>query len=470
MTAAELAAAGVQVTVLEKRGEPALSRAGVLQPRVMEIFAMRGLAQEVLERAQAVNGDRYRTAKGIWAGLPGINYELLDSDFPYIVILSQLEVERLLAERCQTLGVTLLRNVEVVGVAQDATGVDVRARLQGAERTFRAEFVVGADGSRSVVRESAGISWVGHGARNLAVNVDAEVPFPFEDPSVVVNTERGWGLSYPLKKNYTRLAVIDAETMIGVDRDTKIDDAAAVESVRRVFGDDFGVTQARVSQFHDAMFRAGSLRRGRVLLVGESVRVHYPASGVGMNFCLQDAFNLAWKVAASLQGWGQPDVLDTYETERGREVDALLNSVRVQTGIQFSFTRESLALKQFLAEELLKITEVQNLIARQLSGISAHYGDGTTIAGARMPNVGLRDGGSLYEAMRPATYVLLEPTAADPQAGGATRGHAHLQVHALQDDVREYGEHSVLVRPDGHIAAVGEPSAIASALAEARLA
>jgi hypothetical protein len=218
------------------------------------------------------------------------------------------------------------------------------------------------------------------------------------------------------------------------------------------------------------MFRAGSLRRGRVLLVGESVRVHYPASGVGMNFCLQDAFNLAWKVAASLQGWGQPDVLDTYETERGREVDALLNSVRVQTGIQFSFTRESLALKQFLAEELLKITEVQNLIARQLSGISAHYGDGTTIAGARMPNVGLRDGGSLYEAMRPATYVLLEPTAADPQAGGATRGHAHLQVHALQDDVREYGEHSVLVRPDGHIAAVGEPSAIASALAEARLA
>lgn len=466
MTAAELAAAGVSVTVLEKRGEPALSRAGVLQPRVMEIFAMRGLADRTLARAREVNGDKFKTAKGIWAGLPGINYELLDSDYPYIVVLSQLEVERILAERCESLGVTLIRNAEVLGLDQDAEGVTVRYRHDGQDKTAEASYVVGADGSRSAVREAAGIDWVGHDARNLAVNVDAELPYPFEDPAIVVNTQHGWGLSYPLRTGLTRLAVIDATTMLGVGRGVTISQEDAIQSVKRVFGEDYGVTNARVSQFHDALFRASTLRQGRVLLVGESVRVHYPASGVGMNFCLQDAFNLAWKLAATVQGWGPADVLDTYETERGREVDALIDSVRTQTGIQFSFTPESLALKEFLIHDLLPLPAVQERIAAQLSGVSADYGPSDDLVGSRLPNLALADGDSLFDAVRPDGYVLItgsEPIPEDLPVG------RRVTVVTPREEVAGSNGRALLVRPDGHVAAADNIAGIIDKLAELRL-
>jgi 2-polyprenyl-6-methoxyphenol hydroxylase-like FAD-dependent oxidoreductase len=468
MTAAELAAAGVAVTVLEKRGEPALSRAGVLQPRVMEIFAMRGLAASTLDRARAVNGGNFRTSKGIWAGLPGIDYGLLDSEFPYVVILSQLEVEKLLAARGESLGVTIMRDAEVLDIEQDADGVSISFRSSGRHQTARASYVVGADGSRSIVREAAGIDWAGHEARNLAVNVDAELPYPFENPVTVVNTEHGWGLSYPLRENLTRLALIDATTMLGVGRNVTIGQDDAIRSLKRVFGEDFGVVEARISQFHDAMFRASALRRGRVVLVGESVRVHYPASGVGMNFCLQDAFNLAWKLAATIQGWGPADVLDTYETERGPEVDALLDSVRTQTGIQFSFTAESLALKDFLMNDILPIPAVQRRIAEQLSGLSANYGqgEGAGPVGARLPNLPLRGGKRLYDAVRPDGYVLL--TGSEPSPA-ELEDCARLTVVSPVEELTGSEGRSVLVRPDGHVAEVGDMTGLRRTIGELRL-
>lgn len=453
MTAAELAATGLTVTVLEKRGEPALSRAGVLQPRVMEIFQMRGLASSMLARAQQVNGNRFRTDKGIWAGLPEIDYGLLDSEHNYVVMLSQLEVERILADRCAELGVDLQRGAAVTGLEQRDSEVVVRFVANSLESTIVGAYVVGADGSRSLVREAAGIPWVGEGPRNLAINVDVEMPFPFEKSVTVVNNERGWGLAYPLSETVSRLAVIDAQTMLNVDRDTKIGRDDAFDALKRVFGDDYGRPEARISQFHDALYKAGAMRSGRVLLVGESVRVHYPASGVGMNFCLQDAFNLAWKLAGTLQSWGPPDILDSYETERGPEVEALLDSVRTQTGMQFSFTAESVALKTYFMHHLLPIPDVQKKIAEQLSGIGARYGK-ELLVGTRLPNLELKTG-HLYDGVAVDEYVLLAGADVDDQELDSFNSLRHLRVEVLPGGVAGSNGELVLARPDGYVGAVG---------------
>lgn len=458
MTAAELGAARVPTVVLEKRGEPALSRAGVLQPRVLEIFAMRGFAVRVLARAEELNGAKHRTARGIWAGLPGIDYGLLDSPFPFITVLSQLEVERLLAERCRDLGVEIRRGADVTAIAQDADGVEVTFTTETGPQSIRAAYVVGADGARSAVRESAGIGWTGHDARNLAVNVDAEVPYPFPDPIHVENNPRGWGLSYPLNESVTRFGIIDAATMLGVSRDTVITPETAFDALRRVFGSDFGATEARVSQFHDALFRAEHLRSGRVLLVGESVRVHYPASGVGMNFCLQDAFNLAWKIAADIQGWGVPGVLDSYETERGADVDAHLDMVRTQTGIQFDFSDEALALKSFLDRELLPLESVQRRIAELLSGLGTHYGERGELVGSPIRDL-MTSAGPVFGLVRPDGYVVLHRARAE--VTGSVR------ITAASVGLPPEAGDALVVRPDGYVAVAGSLDEVRAWLAGA---
>jgi 2-polyprenyl-6-methoxyphenol hydroxylase-like FAD-dependent oxidoreductase len=298
-----------------------------------------------------------------------------------------------------------------------------------------------------VVREAAGIGWRGNDARNLAVNVDAEVPYPFAEAIHVENNPRGWGLAYPLSESITRFGVIDAATMLGVGRDHVVDSTAAFDALRRVFGSDYGVTSARVSQFHDALFRADAMRAGRVLLVGESVRVHYPASGVGMNFCLQDAFNLAWKIAADLQGWGAPGLLDSYATERGADVDAHLDMVRTQTGIQFDFSDEAIALKNLFIDELIPLPSVQRRIAEHLSGLATRYGARDELVGSPVRDLPA-GGSSVFELVRPDGYLLLV-------APGIAAPAADARITTATAELPSGAGEAVVVRPDGYVAAAG---------------
>jgi flavin-dependent dehydrogenase len=143
-----------------------------------------------------------------------------------------------------------------------------------------------------------------------------------------------------------------------------------------------------ITRFHDAMYVAEKMRAGRVLLVGESVRVHYPVSGVGMNFCIQDAFNLGWKLAAVVTGRAEDALLDTYEQERRPEIEALLDDVRRQCAVQFNFDDEHEALKRFLSEA------VNRKLCENLSGLSVRYAfaDAThSIVGTRFPDLALAE-------------------------------------------------------------------------------
>lgn len=434
----ETALGGARTLILEKRNGPTWTRAGTLAPRVLEIFASRGIADRFLARAQELHANPY-VREMIWAGLTGLRYEALDSDHPYVVMFPQLETERLLAERFRELGGEVRLNHEVTGLSQDDEGVEVRFRCgEGGGQRLRARYLVGADGNRSAVRQAAGIAWHGTPARRIAVNVDAKIHNPYGKGLTVASSERGWAMTYPLRDGVTRFAFIDAATTAGApDAPLGLEEARAM--LRRVHGTDYGIAEVdAINRFHDAMYLAEKIRDRRVFLVGEAVRVHYPASGVGMNFCIQDAFNLGWKLAAAARGRAPEGLLDTYASERLPEIHALLDDVRRQCAIQFNFDAEHRALKGFVEREVIGNPALNLGICENLAGLSANYpapAGAPAIVGRRLPNLALRDGRRFFDLLIKQEFVELDLSAAD------TGGRKLLE-----------GLKSVRVRPDGHVA------------------
>ncbi len=460
----EAALGGAEVLILEKRDGPTWSRAGSIAPRVLEIFASRGIADKVLERAHQLHTDPY-TRTGIWAGLRPIHYEQIDSDYRGVLMLSQNETETLLADHFRALGGRLHLRSEVTGLVQDPDGVTVTYTDVTGEHHVRGRYLVGADGNRSAVREAAGIPRHGTPARRYAVNVDALIVNPHGNTLTVSNDENGWAMTYPLRDGVTRFAFIDAQTMTdALDGPLGIEEAKAM--LRRVHGTDYGITEVQaINQFHDALFVADRIRDGRIFLVGESVRVHYPASGVGMNFCIQDGFNLGWKLAAAVAGRAPEWLLDTYVTERMPEIEKLIDDVRRQCAIQFNFDADHVALKKFIANDVLTNADLNKAICENLAGLSAAYPapDGSPdIVGKRLPNLPVpgADGGArkVFDLLRTQQFVLLDLTgnARIPQIEPGI----HLVAAAAVPGGRRTldGVASVLVRPDGHVAWAGSES------------
>ncbi|GAA0304702.1 monooxygenase [Sphingomonas oligophenolica] len=455
---AEAALGGAKVLILEKRNGPTWSRAGTLAPRVMEIFASRGIADVFVKRALELHSDPY-SRDGIWAGLPRGSRANIDSDYPYVMMFPQLETERILAEHFRSLGGDIRLNSEVAGVEQDADGVTVTYNDEGGEKQVRGRYLVGADGNRSAVREAAGITRTGTPARRVAVNVDAFVENPYDKPLTVSHNENGWAMTYPLRNGVTRFAFIDAATMNETpDRPLELEDAKAM--LRRVHGTDYGITKVdAINRFHDALYMADRIRDGRIFLVGESVRVHYPASGVGMNFCIQDGFNLGWKLAAAVTGRARDGLLDTYVTERIPEIKALLDQVQVQTAIQFGFDPEHIALKDFIEHQVLSSPDISRKISEYLSGLTAHYPSpegSAEIVGQRLANLTVTNtaGGeaNIFELLRGQDFLLIDLTgrAELPAVDPAMR----LKVAAAEtgDRAALAGLSTLLIRPDGHVA------------------
>jgi 2-polyprenyl-6-methoxyphenol hydroxylase-like FAD-dependent oxidoreductase len=463
VTSCEAVLGGARVLTLEKRNGPTWSRAGNLTTRVLELFASRGLAERILARACELHKEP-RSTGGIWAGLPGLRYEQLESDFAFVLFLAQIEIERILAEHLEALGGEIRLRHEVIGFDQDVSGVNVQVRTEeGHNKTFRARYLIGADGNKSAVRDAAGIAFNGRPASRIAVNVDARIRNPYPTLSFFSHSKAGWAMSYPLRDTVTRLAFIDAATTgVAQLEPPSFDEAMAM--LRRTHGSDFGISEVEaITRFHDAMYVAEKMRAGRVLLVGESVRVHYPASGVGMNFCIQDAFNLGWKLAAVVTGRAEDALLDTYEQERRPEIETLLDDVRRQCAIQFNFDDEHEALKRFLSEELIPMESVNRKLCENLSGLSVRYAfadDTHPIVGTRFPNLALAESPmgarSVFAALATQDFLLVDVDQQGivPAPAGLRLKVASLAPHDGRMDLK--GVATALIRPDGYVAWVGE--------------
>jgi 3-(3-hydroxy-phenyl)propionate hydroxylase len=447
MLAAELTLAGTDVLIVERRASVKLesSRSRGLHSRTIEVLDQRGVVDRFLAEGKAMQVQAF-------AGVP------MDiSDFPtrhnYGMALLQSHFERILAGWLDELGVPFLREREVTGFTQDDSGVDV-ALSDGT--TLRARYLVGCDGGRSVVRKAAGIEFAGWDPTTRWIIAEVEMD---EKPEFGL---RGGGGIGPAEDG--RVGVTLTVPDLDLTDEPNLQDVR--DALMRVDGKDYGVHSPHwISTFTDMTRQAVAYRSGRVLLAGDAAHVHAPIGGQGLNLGVQDSVNLGWKLAQVVNGPSPGSLLDTYHAERHPVAARALQYTMAQKAAGANDER-TLALRGILAE-VLTMAQPRRHIAGMISGLDITYdlGEGHPLLGRRMPDLDLVsvDGPlRVFELLHSAKPVLLN----FGQAGG-------LDIAQWADRVRtvdaSYGgiwelpvvgevaaPPAVLVRPDGHVAWVGD--------------
>ncbi|MET9885591.1 rifampin monooxygenase [Streptomyces sp. NPDC006430] len=443
MLASELRLHGVHVLVLDKEAEPTgQSRARGLHARSVEVMDQRGL----LERFLAL-GEQFAVG-GFFAGIGTSWPERLDTSHSYVLAIPQVVTERLLTEHATELGAEIRRGCELVGLSQDEHGVT--AELADGTR-LRSRYLVGCDGGRSTVRKLLGVGFPGEPTRVETLLGEVEVGVPLETMASVVAEVRKTHLRFgtmPLGDGVYRV-IVPAE---GVAEDRTV--APTLEEfkqrLRDFAGTDFGVHSPRwISRFGDATRQAERYRVGRVLLAGDAAHIHPPTGGQGLNLGVQDAFNLGWKLAAEVGGWAPEGLLDSYHTERHPVAADVLDNTRAQMEL-LSPEPGPRSVRRLLAE-LMDIEDVNRHLIEKITAIGIRYdfGGGHELLGRRLRDIGLKRG-RLYELMHAGRGLLLDQTGRLSVAGWADR------VDHVVDVSEELDVPAVLLRPDGHVAWVGE--------------
>ncbi len=378
MVAGEIALSGASVIAVERRTDNVESRAGTILPRVLELLDARGIADRFIARMSEIRPFPFRPTH-IYAGLKYVNWQNIGSRYGFTLGLPQNHSEDLLLAWAIEKGVDVRHGHAFTGLTQHDDHVEAHIKDDaGADLTLRARYLVGADGGRSAVRQALDLAFDGRAGTFTGIVADAEIAAPWPAGHFGTDNVNGWLRGFPFDKDVTRFNMVHRDSM-KIAKDQPI----TVEEVRRnlndIAGEDFGVRSLRwSSRYDDTMRCVGQLRDNRVFLVGESARIHYPASGVGMNFCLQDAFNLGWKLGAVVRGEAPDSVLDTYQSERMPVIRRLLDSVRGQCALQFNFTEEGVALKRTMESVHLPGPAFNRRLGLELNGIDVPYaiGDG----------------------------------------------------------------------------------------------
>jgi 2-polyprenyl-6-methoxyphenol hydroxylase-like FAD-dependent oxidoreductase len=447
MLAGELALAGIDVAIVERRADQSVagSRAGGLHARGIEILDQRGIADRFLAAGKAMQ-------------LNGFGFIPLDiSDLPtrhnYGLALPQEAIERLLAAWVDEHGVRIYREREVTGHGQHAFGVDVRIS-DGA--SLRAQYLVGCDGGRSVVRKAAGID------------------FPGWEPSITYliaegtpGTEPAWGGRRDERGVHGIAKLDDGKRMriVSVEPQVRHGDEPTLGELREAmvaaFGSDYGIHDVTwLSRFSDAARQAATYRNRRVLVAGDAAHVHSPTGGQGLNLGVQDAVNLGWKLAQVIRGTSPDTLLDTYHAEQHPVGARILENSLAQTALSRGDAR-TLALHKRVSE-LLAMPDARRKYGAMMACLDIHYDLGGThpLVGRRMPDLDVvTDEGprSVFSFLHDAKPVLLD-------LGGATTITPRVRVvRATYDGPWELpvigavpAPSAVLIRPDGYVAWVGD--------------
>jgi 2-polyprenyl-6-methoxyphenol hydroxylase-like FAD-dependent oxidoreductase len=463
MLAGELALAGVDVAIVERRVNQDLpgSRAGGLQSRTIEILDQRGIADRFL-------------AEGQKAQVAGFGATRLDiSDFPtrhnYGLGLWQKHIERILAGWVGELPVTFYRGREVTGFAQDdSTGVDVH--VSDGQR-LRAQYLVGCDGGRSVVRKAAGIEFPGWDPTTSALLAEVEMT---EEPDLGIRrtptgTHAIGKVEYEIKDGEVvyakggKVGVMLTEPHIGTNEPTLRD---LSEGLIAVYGTDYGIhSPTMISRFTDMTRQAATYRDRRVLLAGDAAHVHSPVGGQGLNTGVQDAVNLGWKLAQVIKKASPESLLDTYHAERHPVAARVLRNTMAQVALMRADDRIE-ALRDTVSE-LLSMDEPRKRFAAMMSGLDIHYdlGEGHPLLGRRMPDLDLVTANgplrvfTLLHRARPVLLNLGEPEAFDitPWADRVQSIDARYEgTWELPALGAVTAPTAVLIRPDGYVAWVGD--------------
>jgi 2-polyprenyl-6-methoxyphenol hydroxylase-like FAD-dependent oxidoreductase len=462
MLAGELALAGVDVAIVERRPSQDLpgSRAGGLQARTIEVLDQRGIADRFLAEGQVAQV----------AGFGGTRLDISDfpTRHPYGLGLWQKHIERILAGWVAELKVPVHYGTGVTGFAQDDTGVDV-ALSEG--QRLRAQYLVGCDGGRSLVRKGAAIEFPGWDPTTSALLAEVEMT---EEPELGVRrTPSGMyalgKVEYEVKdgevvyKPGGKVGVMLTESQVGTSEPTLRD---LSEGLVAVYGTDYGIhSLSWITRFTDVTRQAAAYRKGRVLLAGDAAHVHSPVGGQGLNTGVQDAVNLGWKLAQVVKQRSPESLLDTYHAERHPVAARVLRKTMAQVALMRPDDRIE-ALRDTVSE-LLGMDEPRKRFAAMMSGLDIHYdlGEGHPLLGRRMPDLDLMtaDGPlrvfTLLHAARPLLLNFGEPGGFDitPWADRVQLIDAScVGPWELPAIGAVTAPTALLIRPDGYVAWVGE--------------
>jgi len=443
MLASELRLHGVHALVLERDAEPTrIVRALGLHARSIEVLDQRGMLEPFLAL-----GQKYAVG-GFFAGISKPWPGRLDTAHPYTLGIPQTTTDRLLAEHATEAGVEIRRGCELVGLSQDEDGVTVE--LADGTR-LRSRYLAGCDGGRSTVRKLLGVGFPGEPAKHETLLGEMEVT---EDPAAIAaivaevrKTQLRFGV-VPLGDGVNRLVVPAA----GVAEDRAVPPTLEEfkQQLRATAGTDFGAHSPRwLSRFGDATRLAESYRNGRVLLAGDAAHIHPPVGGQGLNLGLQDAFNLGWKLAAEVSGWAPDGLLDSYQAERRPVAADVLDNTRAQMELMSLEPGPQAARR--LVSQLMDFEDVNRYLIEKITAIGIRYdfGEGPQLLGRRLRDVGLKRG-RLYELMHGGRGLLLDQTGRLSVAGWSDR------VDHVVDVSEELDGPAALLRPDGHVAWIGE--------------
>lgn len=450
MLAGELALAGVDVVIVERRTSQHLtgSRAGGLHSRTIEAFDQRGIAGRFLSQGKASQVVPFHVP---------LDLSDLATRHNCVLALWQSHIERILAEWVTELGVTIHRGRDVTGFAQDDTGVDVT--LSDA-RTLRAQYLVGCDGGRSLIRKAAGIEFPGWDPTTSWLIAEVEVG---HEPKWGVHEDALGIHAIGKMENGKSARIVLTEHQLRLDEEPTLRDVS--ETLAAVYGTDYGIhSPTWISRFTDVTRQAAAYRDRRILLAGDAAHVHPPVGGQGLNIGVQDAVNLGWKLAQVVKQTAPEDLLDSYHAERHPAAARVLRHTMALVALRRTDDRTK-ALGDTVSK-LLRMDEPRRWLAAEMSGLAVRYdlGAGHPLLGRRMPDLDLitADGTlRVFTLLHDARPVLLNLDERGSFDIGPWSDRVQMidAAYAGQWELPALGAvvapSAVLIRPDGYVAWVG---------------
>ncbi|MFD8981864.1 FAD-dependent monooxygenase [Streptomyces sp. NPDC059564] len=464
--AAELCRGGATVTVIEERPEvDQRSKALTIHPRTIEVLASRGVHRPFLDEGLRIPGGHFAMLED------RLDFRELDTPFPYTLALPQARTEELLEAHALGLGARIVRGHRVGGFTENGDAVVVR--VEGPEGTYAlgAEYLVGCDGSRSAVRTAAGIDFPGTPSTVLGWLGDVALDNPPRPGFSTLGPDGGLMVA-PLPAGRYRVVGVSPDSLTTTwPGDLTLEELRA--KAVAIAGEDFGMRDPEwLSRFGNATRLAAQYRRGRVFLAGDAAHQHFPAGGVAMNVGIQDAHNLGWKLAATLNGRASEGLLDTYHDERHPVGAQLMEHSRAQTALMTGFTPENLALRSLLSAMVAREPEFNRSLAERLTALCVSYPSADPAAhpltGTRAPDLGfIGSEGGLFSLLRADAHVLLDLA----DGGGLSvleKPGLAVRIATLRQPPAAWAEvRAALIRPDGHIAWAGTETGGAALVAAA---
>lgn len=451
MLAGELAIAGVDVAIVERRESQDVAglRALGLHMRSIELPDQRGIAERFLSQGKLVR----------FAPFVGTTVDMSDlpSRHSYLLALWQNQIERTLAEWIGEMCVPMYRGREVIDFKHDDRGVEVEL---SDGRFLCAEYLVGCDGGRSLIRKKVGIEFPGRGASTSYLIAEVEMD---EEPEWGIRrSEHGINAIAKLEGQRARL-VLNEGGVVQADEPTLGDVRQALIGL---YGRDYGLRSASyISRFTDMARQAAKYRDGRIILAGDAAHVHSPVGGQGLSLGMQDAVNLGWKLAEVIHGTSSAILLDTYHSERHPVGARILRNTIAMGAMERS--DDGMAALRDLLSEWIQTDALRKQYVAMMSGLDIRYdfGEGHPLLGRRVPDLDLiTANGSLrvFDLLHDARPVLLnfgQQLTVDIRGWG--KRIKSVQAKCDGDwELPVIGSVSapsaLLIRPDGHVAWVGD--------------